>query len=475
MKNIFRSITQKLSSIIKALWKSIKASSIPQRITVIALVVIMTVTLASFAVMNTERPVKPDSDDRATEENGTSSPVIDDFDDVIIFGEETTNTEDATSAIDAEEPKEVDTEDGTEKQTEEPATSTAVEDTPSESTVNASPSEESEKLATDPIEADEQQNNQQENVTSPSQNTTHTQTTLKPISTTAATTSAQTTSKPVSTTAATTTAQTEPKPVNTTAATTTAQTEPKPTETTAAVTTPTTTQKVDADPLPVLGKWTAKQKKYDYKGGNVTILHLKNESDEAYTVTINGKYLDADGKVIKMESKSFDGFPSDYENYFIFNPGFKYDSFTFQLDTKKYTKPTLAQYLVAGSTINVSTGWGPSDGSGEWKFPTSPAEEHLFDSYVCLFVNVEPFANTSDTRIEMAAAYAVFDSDGNLYHIHNSQVVGNFAPSESINDTGNAIPISATTCLWENKDQYTLPDNLKNSTGIMAVLYVKEW
>ena len=66
------------------------------------------------------------------------------------------------------------------------------------------------------------------------------------------------------------------------------------------------------------GEFICKDKTYEYNGNNITILKLENHTAENYAVTIDAEFLDADGKVLKRETQTFNGFPAGWENYFFF-------------------------------------------------------------------------------------------------------------------------------------------------------------
>ena len=83
------------------------------------------------------------------------------------------------------------------------------------------------------------------------------------------------------------------------------------------------------------------QVSYTYVGnrGNVSIaiLNITNETDKHYSITINGKYLDKDGKVLKTETQTWDQFKAGWQKYFLFRPGFAFDKFEYTIETKEYT------------------------------------------------------------------------------------------------------------------------------------------
>ena len=97
----------------------------------------------------------------------------------------------------------------------------------------------------------------------------------------------------------------------------------------------------DTSREPLTGDFAVSEKKYDYKGANLMLLNVENNTNRHFNVTIHGKYLDADGKIIKEESKTYEGFPSGWSNHFIFYPKIAFDSFTYELETKEYQPDAL--------------------------------------------------------------------------------------------------------------------------------------
>ncbi len=89
---------------------------------------------------------------------------------------------------------------------------------------------------------------------------------------------------------------------------------------------------------PLTGDVVVNEKKYDYKGNNIELLHVENQTNRHLNITIKGKYLDKDGKVIKEETQKFTAFPAGWSNYFSFYPRCAFDSFTYELETEPYTE-----------------------------------------------------------------------------------------------------------------------------------------
>ena len=103
------------------------------------------------------------------------------------------------------------------------------------------------------------------------------------------------------------------------------------------------------------GGFAVKMAKYDYdntleqqnsyafthigKAGTVSIalLDITNETDKHYSITINGRYLDKDGRVLKAETQTWDQFKSGWQKYFLFRPGITFEKFEYTIEMTEYT------------------------------------------------------------------------------------------------------------------------------------------
>ena len=108
-----------------------------------------------------------------------------------------------------------------------------------------------------------------------------------------------------------------------------------------------------SQPTQQSGKLVVKAAKYDYNnywerkfGDNcpgepyrdvsIAILDITNETDKHYSVTIHGKYLDKDGKVLKTETQEWDQFAAGWQKYFLFRPEIAFDKFEYTIETKEF-------------------------------------------------------------------------------------------------------------------------------------------
>ena len=87
----------------------------------------------------------------------------------------------------------------------------------------------------------------------------------------------------------------------------------------------------------VASGFLAKQKKYNYDENNIVMLNVTNQNTDNYSVKVEGYYLDANGAVLKTETKFVEGYAAGYVKDFLFNPGIVFDSFKFTLTAEKFS------------------------------------------------------------------------------------------------------------------------------------------
>mgnify|MGYP003289991229 CR=1 FL=1 len=445
MKNFFSNIIDKTKNFIENLTPTAKIRYIVISVVTVAVVASLLVAI-SFNTSEPEIPTPP-------EDFGTGETVSIDFDNEIIIEIGGESSFVATTDVITEDPSVTTYE---VNDTEEPTS--AEESTNVQTENNTEPIDDPEPQPTDPSQ-DYNPDPQPEDTTNapvvnlePTETTTQTQTTPKPTETT--TKAPQ--SKPTETT--TKAPQPQPKPTETT--TNTPQTDPKPTE---------TTKPQESEPQPS-GQFSLKEKKYDYNGANVTILNVENKSQQAYTVTITGKFKDANGNIVKTESKTFEGFPAGWSNYFVFQPGVKYSSVTWGMETEVYDKKTYADYIeVYGNSATVTLKSMYSDGKGSIIIPTSPEEIAKYPLYVSISANVYKQAeNKYSGGLQCIGNIILIDSNNEICKIDSLN--GYLTPGEIA--FGSIIKV--TDVLWKDQDKYNIPNNYKNVSGFLSIESVSE-
>lgn len=447
MKNFFSTIIKKANNFVVNLTPATKI-----RYIVISVVTIVVVASLLIAVsLNTSEPEAPTN----PEDFETGETATIDFDNEIIFeiGGESSSV---STTGDINENPSVTTD-----EVSETGTNTSAEESTNVQTENNTEStDEPEPKPTDPTQ-DYNPDPQPEDTTNtlvvnpePTETTTQTQTTPKPTETTNKT--PQTEPKPTETTTA---PQTQPKPTETT--TKAPQTEPKPTE---------TTKHQESEPQPA-GQFSLKEKKYDYNGANVTILQVENKSEQAYTITITGKFKDTNGNTVKTESKTFEGFPAGWSNYFVFQPGVKYSSVAWDINAAVFTGNVVADLFEVGGSAYCTEKRVSVDANGNMVYILTPEIIKTLKEVVAVEINYGPLKNKYDLPLSIMVDTVLFDSNGKIIHI------GNSAKTDFTNkdyDSYFTVFYNITDILWTDKDKFAMPDNLKNANGIVALTSVTE-
>ena len=410
MKNFFSNIIKKVKNFVANLTPATKIRYIVISVVTVAVATSLLITVS----LNTNEPEAPTNpEDIVTGETATI-----DFDNEMIF-DVSDSTSGSTAIEDTESSSGASDESGN-ITTDDDTSSKETPDEPDEST------SEDEPQPTDPSQTNN--DDPEPVVTTPVQTTKDPQTEPRPTETTAkkpqtepkptegTTKTPQTEAKPTETT--TKTPQTEPKPTETT--TKVPQTEPRPTETTTKAPQtepkPTETQPQE-DPPQQSGQFSVKEKTYDYNGANVSILQVENKSEQAYTITITGKFKDSNGKVIKTESKTFEGFPGGWSNYFVFQPGVKYSNVSWDMKADVFNGETLAQHIFVGNKVYAEPMHGHTDGSGEFIYPDAKHPPHTLKQVVTIFISASPTYNTYHTALSYSNDMVLFGTDNKILFI----------------------------------------------------------
>ena len=215
-----------------------------------------------------------------------------------------------------------------------------------------------------------------------------------------------------------------------------------------------------------------KQKKSSYQGNDVMILHVKNQSEKNYSISIEASYLDGNGDVIKTETKNFDGFAAGYENFFLFQPEIHFESFSFELKTEVFDGIPVAQYLLTSGTNGDRVRLELTRS----KMNMENTEE--FDDWYTVTTAYFNVANTYDKTLSYSADFVLLDSSGEIYIINSKLKEKSLRPikeDEDVRAFGHTIYLDYTDVLWKDKDSYVWPDRLSGEVvGFVAVNEVKE-
>jgi len=214
-----------------------------------------------------------------------------------------------------------------------------------------------------------------------------------------------------------------------------------------------TTPPIDKDPIPTTGKLVIKEKKYDYNGANVMILNVENQSNKNLNLTISAKYLDASGKIIYAENRKIEGFPANYQNYVVLQPGIKFDKFTYEVKTSSYSGETLMKYITTGTDVKVVAQPAVMDQMKD----TKRAELKITIS----------ISSSRAEDLYYKADFVLIDNKGQIAWILKPLLYCHITSDPTLCDGKEDIVYTLDGILYED---YVLPDSLKNNCiGIIGI------
>lgn len=190
------------------------------------------------------------------------------------------------------------------------------------------------------------------------------------------------------------------------------------------------------------GSFVVKDKKYDFRGNNLVLLSVENQTDKDYRVTITGSYLDAEGKVIKTETRSSDQFSAGYSGYFLFEPNIAFDRFSYTFDTEETEGPFYAKHLgfryngldLTPTTIDAMKAQGD--------YSRYPSVSASFS-----------FENKGNSEIRVWVRYLIFSENGQILCATNKVV--NFPAGDTFDSGVKQFPMFKTTDEnWEYPEEW---------------------
>lgn len=97
---------------------------------------------------------------------------------------------------------------------------------------------------------------------------------------------------------------------------------------------------IGEDSVGQVGEFLVRERQYTYKDSdnNLVVLYVENQSQQNYTLTIKGQYLDGNGTVLKEETQQFAGFAAGGTNTFFFVPEIPFDRFVYTLQAEAYSE-----------------------------------------------------------------------------------------------------------------------------------------
>ena len=111
------------------------------------------------------------------------------------------------------------------------------------------------------------------------------------------------------------------------------------------------------------GEFVVTEKKYEYKEKNFMLLNVTNDTGKNCNLTITGTFYDEAGNVVRIQQQTYRNHPTGWNNYFIFYPDMKFDTFSYEVSVEEYENntPLDSVFSYNGDTLSdrVTVGWIP--------------------------------------------------------------------------------------------------------------------
>ena len=175
---------------------------------------------------------------------------------------------------------------------------------------------------------------------------------------------------------------------------------------------PPTTEAPEGSQVPT--GFVAKQKKYNYGENNIVMLNVTNQNTDNYSVKVEGYYLDADGKVLKTETKFVEGYAAGYVKDFLFNPGIAFDGFKFTLTAEKFSGECYEDDFYMKDLVlqpRTTPGFTPEEQAAGFE---------LYKLYPALYILGSWGYHGSVFEAQFDMSYVIINSSGDVYAIFNS-------------------------------------------------------
>ncbi len=201
-------------------------------------------------------------------------------------------------------------------------------------------------------------------------------------------------------------------------------------------------------------------RKFKYRNDDLIIVHLTNATDTAYTVRLTIKYLDEDGKSITGARETIPDVGAGWDNYYIYNPDFHFESFTCSLSISSPCADSVTGSIRSNAPITYFT----ASSGLNWTDPTSLRSEYLNKEYAAVYAKI-PYENTAAEPLHIVADYVFFDENGNIFHYDATHI-------PTVAATGNneaVIPLKFTSTPWNGGSDASLPEAYQGeAVGIVA-------
>lgn len=183
-----------------------------------------------------------------------------------------------------------------------------------------------------------------------------------------------------------------------------------------------------------------KGEKYEYKGDDVLILHVKNQTDVDYDIQVIVTFYDENNEKTLHHEKYFKGFGANWENYFVFRPEKPFARFRCEIEKIESTETAYAKALSQGTDEDALRLSGII--TKRWVSPEGFLE--FFDDWHMFVRAGYKVLNDSDQHLYFSPVFVLFDKSGEIFVIDDSLESFGVGPSREYPE--QAVPRPVYRC-----------------------------
>ena len=180
---------------------------------------------------------------------------------------------------------------------------------------------------------------------------------------------------------------------------------------------------------------------HKYGENTLAIVNVKNDGEKNSLVTVTGNYLAADGSVLGTETQTFDGFSAGWSNNFVFNPGYAFDGFTYEVTAVETDYDSMANKVLLEQGSCYADAYGINEKADTW--------EEVFEN-----ATVSGFRSTgAGFGSDCTVAYlSGFQGNGETYGVRVDADILLVAPNGDVEKIINKVPEHVNGYLGDDGD-----------------------
>ena len=167
-------------------------------------------------------------------------------------------------------------------------------------------------------------------------------------------------------------------------------------------------------------------RKYTYNSNDILVIHVTNTTDTDYSMRLTVKYTDKNGDTIEGFRDTYPDFGAGWDNYYVYTPDFSFESYNCTLSISAPCENSVTKYLTDGSLTYTTKTAGRA-----WIDPATHATMMNKKDVTAAAANFI-HTNSHSESLVYVASYVLFDKEGNVIFLDNTQIPAVAAPGESV-------------------------------------------